>query len=53
MKALYIELAIVWAMVAFFNFVFFTMSGSWISFIGGVCSVFSVAANIYFAGKES
>ena len=53
MKALYIELALLWALVAFFNFAFFSMSGSWFSFAGGVCSLFTMVVRIYLAGKES
>ena len=52
MKALYIELAIVWALVAFFNFVVFSMNGSWFSFAGGVCSLLGMAVKIYLVGKE-
>lgn len=53
MKALYIELALLWALVAFFNFVLFSMNGNWFSFAGGVCSLFSMAVKIYYVGKES
>lgn len=53
MKALYIELAMVWALVAFFNFALFSTNGSWFSLVGGICSLINVGGKIYHARKEN
>lgn len=53
MKALYIELAVLWALIAFLNFAFYAANGSWLSLFGGVGALLSFVAKVYSAGKES
>ena len=53
MKALYIELAIVWALVAACNFVFYASAEHLINLFAGILSAASAVSKIYFAGKES
>lgn len=53
MKALYIELAFLWAVLAFLNFAFYSANGSWLSLFGGLGALLSFIAKVYSAGKES